>query len=112
MLLGRDQRLCCIAGVESSVGQAHQQDDCTTRSVCATSNAMRIVPRLVLNVSGRRSALEAVTLGESQGVVEGGAGVVQRARGPFGAAEPDPALRPGVSIPDHISALAGLARDA
>jgi uncharacterized protein len=29
----------------------------------------------------------------------------------FGAAEPDPALRAGVSIPDHISALAGHARD-
>src|SRR6266851_91285 len=33
------------------------------------------------------------------------------ARLTFGAAEPDPALRAGVSIPDHISALAGHARD-
>jgi hypothetical protein len=34
------------------------------------------------------------------------------ARLTFGAAEPDPALRPGVSIPDHIQALAGRPRDA
>jgi uncharacterized protein len=34
------------------------------------------------------------------------------ARLTFGAAEPDPALRAGVSIPDHITALAGHARDA
>jgi nitroimidazol reductase NimA-like FMN-containing flavoprotein (pyridoxamine 5'-phosphate oxidase superfamily) len=39
------------------------------------------------------------------------AGVVP-ARLTFGAAEPDPALRTGVSIPHHISALAGHARDA
>jgi nitroimidazol reductase NimA-like FMN-containing flavoprotein (pyridoxamine 5'-phosphate oxidase superfamily) len=38
------------------------------------------------------------------------AGVVP-ARLTFGAAEPDPALRPGVNIPDHIGALAGHARD-
>src|SRR5260370_22475964 len=37
---------------------------------------------------------------------------VEPARLTFGAAEPDPALRTGVSIPDHISALAGHARDA
>lgn len=30
----------------------------------------------------------------------------------FGPAEPDPALRPGVAIPDHITALAGRARGA
>jgi hypothetical protein len=39
------------------------------------------------------------------------AGVVP-ARLTFGAAEPDPALRTGLSIPDHITALAGHARDA
>jgi uncharacterized protein len=30
----------------------------------------------------------------------------------FGAAEPDPALRAGVNVPDHISALAGHPREA
>ena len=34
------------------------------------------------------------------------------ARLTFGAAEPDPALPSGVTIPDHISALAGRPRDA
>jgi uncharacterized protein len=30
----------------------------------------------------------------------------------FGAAEPDPGLRPGVGTPAHITAMAGRARDA
>ena len=30
----------------------------------------------------------------------------------FGAAEPDPELRPGMAVPDHITALAGRSRDA